>query len=280
MSRNNPLVTAIIPSYNREKVLGQAVDSVLGQNYSPLELLVVDNGSTDGTARLLGGYGKSLSVIKVPERGVSRARNAGIRAASGEYICFLDSDDLWLPGKIKKQAELLLSYPSCKVCYTDEIWIRRGVRVNQCRRHRKYSGDIFERTLPLCIISPSSVMMHRGVFDEIGLFDESLPACEDYDMWLRITARYFVSFIPEPLITKTGGHPDQLSSRFWGMDRFRLISLVKLMGNPDVNAYKKRLAFAELERKSKVLANGAKKRGKMVEAGFYENLPKAYSHVV
>ena len=279
MSRANPIVTAIIPAYNRAEVLGKAVESVLSQEYSPLELIVADNGSTDGTAGLLDGYGSSLRVIKVPEHGVSRARNAGIRAASGEYICFLDSDDLWLPGKVRKQIDLFLSTPSYRISYTDEIWIRKGIRVNQCGRHRKYSGYIFEKALPLCIISPSSVMMHKDVFSDIGMFDESLSACEDYDLWLRITARYPVAFLPEPLIVKTGGHPDQLSSRFWGMDRFRLIALVKILENPGVDTGKKRLALAELEKKSRVLAKGARKRGKAREAAFYMDLPKAYGYV-
>ncbi len=101
-----------------------------------------------------------------------------------------------------------------RVCHTDEIWIRNGRRVNARKKHGKKGGWIFQHCLPLCAMSPSSIMIHRDVFTALGGFDERLPACEDYDLWLRITARYPVLFTRQPLIEKYGGHDDQLSRKY------------------------------------------------------------------
>ena len=120
---------------------------------------------------------------------------------------------------------MLRRTPEARLCHTEEIWIRNGVRVNQMKKHAKSGGWLFQRSLALCCISPSSVLIHRSLFEDYGDFDESLPACEDYDLWLRITARESVAYVEVPQIYKYGGHEDQLSRAFWGMDRFRIQAL-------------------------------------------------------
>jgi GT2 family glycosyltransferase len=166
--------------------------------------------------------------------------------------------------------------PQFPLCYTDEIWIRRGIRVNPKKKHAKYSGWIFEKCLPLCIISPSSALMKRTLFEEIGGFDETLPVCEDYDFWLRVTCRYPVLFIDKKLIVKRGGHEDQLSTRSWGNDRYRVMALEKVLRSQNLKAEEKRMALAELVRKCRILSHGSYKRGKREEGRRYEELGKQY----
>ncbi|MBL3619114.1 MAG: glycosyltransferase family 2 protein [gamma proteobacterium endosymbiont of Lamellibrachia anaximandri] len=222
-------ISVIIPTYNRVDTLPRALDSVLSQHLAPDEVIVVDDGSTDETAELISRRYPQCRYLHQPNQGVSSARNLGIREAQGEWIALLDSDDAWLPQKLQLQSEALKAEPGHLICHTEEIWIRNGVRVNAMHKHAKSGGFIFDRCLPLCAISPSSVILHRSLFDSVGLFDERLPACEDYDLWLRICATEPVLFLSEPLITKYGGHADQLSHKHWGMDRFRIQALEKIV---------------------------------------------------
>jgi len=267
-----PAVSVIVPTFNRAGFLKQALDSVRAQTWRDYELIVVDDGSTDGTAALAEAYPGARWLRLPVNGGVSRARNRGILQARGRFICFLDSDDSWLPGKLERQMRWMRDNPQSLVCYTDEIWIRRGVRVNPMNKHRKLSGDIFERSLALCIVSPSSVLMRREVFDAVGGFDEGLEVCEDYDLWLRIAARFPVHFLAEKLIVKRGGHADQLSRKHWGMDRFRVRALEKLLADPALGEQKGRLAAAMLVEKCAVLISGFSKRGKRDEAERYRQI--------
>jgi glycosyltransferase involved in cell wall biosynthesis len=272
-----PKVSVIIPTYNRLPMVKEAVDSVLAQNFEDVELIVVDDGSTDGTAEEIERYGGRVKLLRIPQnRGVSVARNRGILQARGKYIAFLDSDDLWVKGKLKTQVAFMEDNPQYPLCYTDEIWIRRGKRVNPGLRHAKYSGWIFEKCLPLCIISPSSALMKRTLFSKVGLFDEALPVCEDYDLWLRITARYPVFFINKRLIIKRGGHPDQLSNRSWGNDRFRVVALEKLLSESFITEEERALVLEEMEKKCKVLAQGFLKRGNEAEGRRYQEMMRQY----
>lgn len=266
-----PPVSVIIPTFNRAWCVREAVDSVLGQEFSGFELIVVDDGSSDETPQMLLAYGSALRMLRQENRGVSAARNAGIAAARGELIAFLDSDDIWLPGKLARQVEFFRRHPEALICQTEELWVKNGCRVNPGRRHRKRGGMIFEPSLDLCLVSPSAVMLRRGLFHRVGLFDERLPACEDYDLWLRVSCRFSVELIETPLIVKRGGHPDQLS-RAWGLDKYRADSIAKLISSGMLTPDQRRAAEAVLRQKCEVYAAGCRKRGRHADASHYEQL--------
>ncbi len=268
-----PEVSVIIPTFNRSTMLQRALQSVLEQDYQNFEVIVVDDGSSDNTINRIP-TGKIVKLLVHPSnRGVSAARNTGIRYCSGRYVAFLDSDDYWLPGKLNRQTAFFNTNPSSVACQTDERWIRRGKRVSPRKRHKKPSGDIFERSLELCLVSPSSVMLKKSLFDEVGLFDEMLPACEDYDLWLRIACRHPIHLIPEELSVREGGRQDQLSASFAGMDLFRIRSLVKLLHYSPLNPQQRKAVIETLARKSKIYADGCMKRGRVEEAEFFQSLP-------
>ena len=271
-----PRVSAIIPTYNRKAYVLEAVDSVLEQTYGDYELIVVDDGSEDGTGEALKEYSEKLRYAHQDNNGVSSARNSGLELAEGEFIAFLDSDDLWLPEKLDIQVAWMDKHPEAQICYTDEIWIRRGVRVNPRKKHAKYSGEIYPQCLPLCIISPSSALMRRGLFEEVGTFDPSFPVCEDYDLWLRVAARFPVFFIPQKLIIKRGGHAGQLSQQGWGNDRYRVRALVKILETGALTPQMRELTIEELHRKCRVLINGFRKRGKEEGVKEYEGIMGRY----
>lgn len=277
-------VSVIIPTYNREKFISECVQSVLAQTLPAREIIIVDDGSTDATYNILRDLGfNSLSTKKTVLRyffqqnlGVSSARNLGIKEARSEYIALLDSDDLWLKSKLDRQVSAFQNdTQSNRLCHTDEIWIRNGVRVNQHKKHKKHGGNVFQSCLKLCCISPSSAMMHRSVFEDFGFFDEDLPACEDYDFWLRYSAKEDVNFIDEPLIIKKGGHSDQLSGAHWGMDRFRIYSIEKILKEHDLKLVYKIEAIREIILKLEILINGSQKRQKFAYA---ENMLQKKQH--
>jgi len=234
---------------------------------------VVDDGSTDDSFHEVDGL--PLRYIWKENGDISSARNCGIRETHGEYISFLDVDDLWQKNKLSLQMECMES-ESASISYTNEVWIRNGRRLNQRLRHRKYTGFIFEYCLPLCIISPSSVVIRREIFHTVGLFDESLPVCEDYDMWLRISAQFPILFIDKPLIIKRGGHEDQLSKRYEAMDKYRIQSLVKLLKTGSLDENQRNKTIMELEKKCMIYAHGARKRGKVEEAEEYLSIITQY----
>ncbi len=271
-----PGVSVIIPTHNRGWVLEEAVDSVLSQEFTDFELIVVDDGSTDETAEILKAYGSRISTHFQPHRGVSAARNAGIRKATGRYVAFLDSDDLWLPGKLGAQVDFFGSHPEVRACQTEEIWIRKGIRVNPKNCHRKLSGALFNASLERCLVSPSAVMVPKSLFQEVGFFDESLPACEDYDLWLRVSCRFPVFLIDKPLVVKRGGHADQLS-RAWGLDRHRIRSLVKIIESGLLDQTQTRAAVRMLKTKCALYAGGCLKRGRLEEYHRYANLSRRFS---
>ncbi len=267
------LVSVIIPTYNRRALVREAVASVCAQQGAEVELIVVDDGSTDGTATALAGEGAGcMRILRTAHRGVAAARNAGVAASRGELIAFLDSDDLWLPDKAAAQVAFFAAHPEAEICQTDELWVRNGVRVNPCTHHRKPSGDIFAPSLQLCLVSPSAVMLRRSVFERAGGFDESLPACEDYDLWLRIARTTPVCLIDRPLVIKRGGHADQLSRQFWGMDRFRVAALTRVLAEGGLSEERRDAAVAVLAKKCAILAQGADRRGRHDEAQRYRTL--------
>ncbi len=256
---STPLVSVIMPTFNRAGWLSESIGSVLNQTYPNLELIVVDDGSTDHTAEVVRAFGDQLTYLRQANRGVSKARNHGVAKSRGLWVAFLDSDDLWQPAKVATQVALFQAQPEVEVCYTDEIWIRHGVRVNPKRIHQKHTGWLFEPSLPRCIISPSSVMMRRSLWTRLGGFDERLPACEDYDLWLRMTVRVPVSLVPEALIVKRGGHADQLSRATPLLDQYRIIALDKLLRTA-LPWSQRRAVLSVLIQKCTIMAQGARKR--------------------
>jgi len=243
----------------------------------PTEVTVIDDGSTDDTQAMVNKEFSAVNYYRQENCGVSNARNLGIRHATGDWLAFLDSDDEWLPEKLSRQTVALVANPESKVCHTEELWIRNGVRVNPAKHYAKKGGWIFTHCLPLCAMSPSTVMIHRSVFKDVGLFDTNLPACEDYDLWLRITANYPVLLIEEPQIKKYGGHEDQLSQQFWGMDRFRINALQKIVDTGQLSNDNQQAAVSMLLKKAEIYLNGVTKRGKTEEAHYYRTLIKDHS---
>jgi glycosyltransferase involved in cell wall biosynthesis len=254
-----PLVSIIIPTFNRAGLVREAISSVLAQDYARLELLVIDDGSNDHTPEVVRAFGTAVTFIQQSHTGVSAARNRGVAASHGELVAFLDSDDLWLPGKVTAQVALFQQQPQVQVCYTDEIWMRRGVRVNPRQIHQKHAGWIFLHSLPRCIISPSSIMLRRTLWNRLGGFDERLPACEDYDLWLRLTTVVPVSLLPERLIVKRGGHADQLSRCVPVLDQYRIMALEKILVTP-LTLPQRRAVLAHLVQKCSIVAQGAYRR--------------------
>jgi glycosyltransferase involved in cell wall biosynthesis len=270
-----PKVSVIIPTYNRGWILREAIDSVLAQDYTDYELIVVDDGSTDDTRKILDSYGRDIIVLQQPNKGVSAARNRGIAESRAQLVALLDSDDIWLPQKLTRQVAFFKSNPDALICQTEETWVRNGVRVNPKKRHHKFSGMIFEPSLALCLVSPSAVMIRKTLFDTVGLFDESLPACEDYDLWLRVSCRYPVFLIDEPLIIKHGGHQDQLSKAA-GLDKYRIQALTIIVKSGQLSESQTRAAVQTLKEKCAIFANGCRKRGREDEAKYYEDLAEKY----
>lgn len=259
-------VSVIIPTYNRCHTLARALDSVLAQQHAAHEVIVVDDGSTDDTTHWINSHYPQVTLISQANKGVSAARNTGITNATGEWIALLDSDDYWFPQKLKVQLQLLQHHPNLRLCHSEEHWIRSGKRVNPMNKHQKTGGWIFQQCLPLCAISPSASLINKSVFAELGGFDEALPACEDYDYWLRLCSREPVAYSSEALIQKYGGHDDQLSQQHWGMDRFRLEAIAKLLREHNSTAYLRpddyHAALHTFNNKLSIYCDGAIKRSR------------------
>ncbi len=272
----NELITVIIPSWNRPELTVRAIHSVLAQRYPHFELIVVNDGSTEDYSeveRLLKA--SEQRYITTTNRGVSSARNAGIAGAKGKWICFLDSDDLWLPEKLEAQMSYIREHPECRVIQTYEKWIRKGKEVNIPERLLPVSGEAFLKSLHLCCISPSAVMIKKEVFDKTGVFDERFIVCEDYDLWLRLTSFFPVHLIKECLVVKYSEPHPQLSRSQVAMDRFRVYALLKYLSYQDVPSENKSFVSDILIKKLDILHAGASKRGKSGDAERYKGLREA-----
>ena len=264
MSYNKAIeeISVIIPTYNRCDLLKRAINSVIKQTVTPKEIIVVDNGSTDQTYQMVSSLFPEINYFIEKKRGVSAARNKGILESKSKWIAFLDSDDAWKPTKLEKQMEYsVFNQDKYRIIHTDETWYRNKKFLNQLKKHKKSGGNIFKNSLQLCCISPSSVVLKKQIFDDYGLFDENLEVCEDYDMWIRITAKEEVGFLDSPLVLKYGGHSDQLSKKFWGMDRFRIKSLEKNLKNEHFSKSQKINVLDTLIEKLTIVSDGALKRG-------------------
>jgi len=270
-----PFFSVIIPTFNRYRFLKKAVDSVLPQTFEKFELIIIDDGSTDRTDSLISSYNdKRITYIYQQNQGVANARNKGLELAKGKFIAFLDSDDWWDKEKLKKTLGYIKKYPNISIFHTEEVWFKKGKLLNQKKKHEKPTGFVYIKALPLCCISISTAVIKKDVFKLVGAFDESMEACEDYDFWLRATSQYEVKLIPEELTLKDGGRPDQLSSSVWGLDRFRIQALEKILRSGKLSKKYHEVTLKELRKKCKIFALGAEKRGKSEEVDLYKSLPK------
>jgi len=275
-------LSIIIPTYNRAGYIEEAIQSVLEQEYflnNPIkeicDILVVDDGSQDRTRDIVQQFAPDVGYLYQNNKGASAARNLGLTKTKSEFVAFLDSDDLWKKEKLSVQMDFMQSHLEAKMCCTGETWIRNGIFVNPRKKHQKYSGWIFDKVLPICLLSLSSALFRRDLFEDIGIFDEELPVCEDYDFSIRLAHKYPIHFISQALIIKRGGHADQLSKKYWGMDRFRIKALEKAL-TLELSPQQKELVKQELRKQRQMLIQGFLKRGKDQEAGSFREILEKY----
>jgi glycosyltransferase involved in cell wall biosynthesis len=270
-------ISVIIPTYNRWNLLNRALTSVVNQTYPAHQIIVVDDGSDESVSDSLRHSFHSVQFLKQENKGVASARNLGIKQSTGNWIALLDSDDEWEPTKLEKQMAFLEKFPELQAIHTGERWIRNGNEVSPPAYLDKSSDLLWERSLRHCLICPSSVLLHCSVFETVGLFDEKLTVCEDYDFWLRLLLEQEIGLVDEKLVIKHGGHENQLSTATWGMDRFRVRALQKILNNPLLSNDRKVNVLEVLHKKCDILAQGAEKRGKLEEAQKYKDLWDQYA---
>ncbi len=275
------MISIVIPTYNRAYCLGRAIESVMAQTKQPDELIIVDDGSTDDTHEIVKQLTPKatfpIHLLRTTNKGAAAARNVGIRYASGDILCFLDSDDWWDKQKIEMQLEKMLGNPDTIISHTKEVWFRKGKRVNQKKKHTPGNGFIFSACLKMCVVGMSTVMVKRDFFDRYGLFDESLPCCEDYDLWLRAAHEQPFLLVDHALTLKEGGRADQLSVLHrMGMDRYRIQSLCNLLERDALSDKQYQKTLVELRRKCTIYGKGCIKHGREKEGRRYLSLQEKY----
>ena len=271
-------ISVVIPVFLRAESISRALESIFRQSRKPDEIVVVNDGSPRGYYKEIESKFPEVNWVFCPtNQGVAKARNLGIKHASGEWIALLDSDDEWEPDKLKLQEDQIFKNREIKAIHTGEKWIRNGNEVIPPRYLDKSGERLWERSLKHCLICPSSILLHRSVFDVVGWFDESLKVCEDFDFWLRLLLHYQVFLLEDKLVRKHGGHPDQLSTTVWGMDRYRVKSLENLLQHPFLSGEQKNQVTKELVSKSRILSQGARKRDNLQRAQKYESLCQKYA---
>jgi hypothetical protein len=271
----NPLVSVIIPTYNRLEFLKQAIHSVESQTYPRIELIIIDDGSTDGTRSYISSLKHQAHSISHSGK-PGHVRNKGMEYAHGVYIAFLDSDDLWKEEKVKKQMDYFIHHPHIRVCHTREIWKRKDKIISQKTQKHQRSGYIFKDALKKCIIGPSTVMLHHSVLRETGMFHPGLEIAEDYELWLRITAREKVGYIDEPLVIKQAGHQGQLSEKYGHIEFFRIQALGSIIDQHILSDPRQKMALQEMISKCAIFSRGCIKREKHTEARKFNNLKEKY----
>ena len=268
------MVSIVIPTYNRSQFLKKAIDSVIAQTFKDFELIIVDDGSTDNTFHLISQYSDNrIRYIKQENKGPGAARNRGIKESMHGLIAFLDNDDWWDKEKLDVQFREMQQNPGYLISHTQEIWYKNGKLLNQKKKHKKQHGYIFDKCLPLCAVSMSTAIVRKELFDRIGLFDEGMACCEDYDFWLRTSVNHKFLLIDEPLTLKDGGRPNQVSSIYaTGIDKFRIQSILKLLRSNNLTSEQRKLATNELHKKCRIYGNGCLKHGKQEEGKRYLHL--------
>lgn len=274
------LISVIIPTFNRQQFLKIAIDSVLQQTYSDFELIIIDDGSTDDTQNVIDQFkDKRINYYYQINKGAGSARNYGMKMAKSTYLAFLDSDDKWVSKKLEIQLDIMEKNKDFLLSHTEEVWFK-GIRlINHKKIHKKEFGNIFHKSLILCSIGISTVIMQRKVIDLIGYFDDKFEVCEDYDYFLRFTVKYPVYYTDMPLTIKQGGHYDQLSQKYFGMDKYRIFAIEKILQSNELSLEQNILAYEELKKKCKIYGNGCMKYNRIEEAKYYFNLPKKYEFI-
>lgn len=210
--KREPLVSAVIPAFNAELWVSEAVRSVLDQTYRPLEVIVVDDGSADGTGDVVRAFGGAVRYIRQANGGVSRARNHGAAEARGEFIAFLDADDSWLPRKLEVQVGRIVDLPRAVASFMSSVSVKAGTKIevpNLCRPEADLVAGLL---LHSCVVgNASSVMIRREVFTRTGGFDPALSQCADWDMWIRLAELGPVDVVSEPLV-RVRSHERNMSS--------------------------------------------------------------------
>jgi glycosyltransferase involved in cell wall biosynthesis len=262
-------ISIIIPTYNRAKLLERAIISVLSQTYQEYELIVVDDGSEDETKEVCERF-QNVHYLYQENRGVSSARNRGVVHAKYEWIAFLDSDDTWMPTKLERQATYHHNNRNSYISQTQESWMRQEKAVKAMDKRIYMEEGIFKACVKQCIVGASTVLIHKRVFEEVGLFDEAFEVCEDYELWIRIAKKFDIALLDEALIVKHGGREDQLSTKHWGMDRWRIDALLK---NIDGSEYDNTIK-EEIIKKATIICKGAQKRDNSVLLEKYEKIIK------
>ncbi|MCY4523191.1 MAG: glycosyltransferase family A protein [Halobacteriovoraceae bacterium] len=262
-----PFFSVVIPTYNRAHTIKRAVFSVLQQDYQNFDLWIVDDGTVDETKKIISAaqslHPHRINYLKTPRRGVSAARNLGVAQSEGDWIAFLDSDDEWKKNKLSLQANFIQENPHIQLVHGEEIWMKNHQRINPRKKHQKHGGFIFQKCLALCLISPSTVVLKRELFEKTGGFNPDFPVCEDYDLWLRITREYETGFIEKPVTIKHGGHPDQLSKKYKAMDYWRVLSLFNILKSENLSEEDRKAVCKQIMLKTEILLNGYRKHHNM-----------------
>ena len=235
--RDTPLVSVVIPVYNGEPFIADCLQSVHEQTYRPLEVIVVDDGSTDRSLEIVKRSPGEIKIITQQHRDVSGARNAGIREAAGAYIALLDQDDLWRPDKLIKQIDVFRQHPEIDLVFTDLIKFfpsgKRHHAADKDRLARSLTDDnLFAKLVRKNVLMPSSVMARRKSILDAGLFDEAFKTCGDYELWLRMAALGMkFRYLPEPL-TLYRHHGQNTSRQTAIMHADRVMAIEKAFGHP------------------------------------------------
>lgn len=254
-----PTVSVIVPVFDRTELLDRALQSIQKQTFQDFEIIVVDDHSTMDILSIAEKY--NARYMKTVGKGVSAARNTGIRSSGCEWIALLDSDDEWFPNKLEMQWQYISNNKNCDFVHSNELWVRNGHPVKQSLKQQKKGGRIFSLCTERCLIAPSSILARKSLLNQVGLFDESFSVCEDFDLWLKITASIEVGFIKEPLVIKHGGHDDQLSMQFHSMDLWRARALVKHIENDNLTDNEQQALRINLKKKCEILLKGFNKHG-------------------